>query len=57
MVEVGIPRREHTITTRFAEETTTNPREGVMAVSLEPIVVMTRSPNMTRPTWKPMSIQ
>ena len=51
MVEVGIPRRLQNITTMLAEDTTTKPREGVMGVILEPIVLMTRSPNRTKPIW------
>ena len=51
VVEVGMPRRLQNITTMLAEDTTTKPREGVMGVILEPIVLMTRSPKRTRPIW------
>ena len=50
VVEVGMPRKVQPITTSEADTTTMKPREGVMGVILVPMVMMTRLPNMRRPT-------
>ena len=52
VVDVGMPIRVQSMRTKFEEMTTTKPREGVIGVILDPIVVITLSPNMIRPSWK-----
>ena len=52
VVDVGMPIRVQSMRTKFDEMTTTKPREGVIGVILDPIVVITLSPNMIRPSWK-----
>jgi hypothetical protein len=52
-----MPRSEQSMTTMLAEETTAKPSDGVIAVILDPIVVITRSPNITKPIWESPELQ
>ena len=51
VVDVGMPMRVQSIRTKFEEITTTKPRDGVIGVIFDPIVVITLSPNMISPSW------
>ena len=50
VVDVGMPTRVQSIRTKFDEMTTTKPNDGIIGVIFDPIVVITRSPNMIRPS-------
>ena len=49
VVDVGMPTRVQSMRTKFDEMTTTKPNDGVIGVIFDPIIVITRSPNMIRP--------